>query len=397
MTSAATPEGPPRALLLWLSAANFVIGMGAFVVVGLLPQIAPAFARDAAAAGAVMTVCALVYTVASPVLVALTGRADRRAVLLAGLMLFAVGAAVCALASGFGALLAGRAVMAAGAGLVTPVTAAIAAGLAPPALRGRALATVFGGLTLAQVAGVPAGAWLGQTFGWPAAFAATAALAAATALVLARRVPRGIAVPATGLAALGRALASGWRMAAVAFGVLFLGGVYCVYAFLGVLLVDRMGLSPGGLSLVLAVYGLGAVAGNALGGRLADRIGPERTLMILCAAQAVLLPAVALAELPLVPMVALVVAWSIAGWSFMAAQQARLAALDPAGTPVMLALNAAAVYLAAAIGTSAGGAALRALDGWAGPGLAGAAFMGLAALSLLVVPRLRRRDQFVSR
>lgn len=391
MTAAPPEAPPPRGLLLWLAAANFAVGMGAFVVVGLLPQIADGFGLDAAGAGAVMTVYALVYTVASPLMVALSGRVDRRSVLLAGLGLFAAGAVVCAAAPGFGVLLAGRALMAAGGGLVTPVGAAIAAGLAPPALRGRALATVFGGLTLAQVGGVPAGAWLGQSFGWPAAFAATAGLAAATALALARAVPRGIAVPATGLAALGRALASGWRMAAVGFGVLFLSGIYCVYAFLGVLLVDRMGLSAAGLSLVLAIYGLGAVAGNALGGRLADRIGPDGTLLILCAAQAVLLPAVALAGLAAPAMVALLVAWSVAGWSFMAAQQARLAALDPGGVPVLLALNAAGVYLAAAIGTAAGGAALRAWDGWTGPAVAGAAFMVLAALSLWLVRRMRGR------
>lgn len=385
------PEGPPRALLLWLAAANFVIGMGAFVVVGLLPQIAAGLRIDTPTAGWVMTLYALVYALASPLLVALTGAADRRTVLLAGLGLFGAGAAAAALAPGFGTLLAGRALMAAGAGLVTPVGAAIAAGLAPPAQRGRALATVFGGLTLAQVAGVPAGAWIGQSLGWPWAFAAVALLAAATTATLARTVPRRIAVPPAGLASLARALASGWRLAALGFGVLFLGGVYCVYAFFGALLADRLALSPAGIAGMLAVFGLGAVAGNALGGRLVDHIGPDRTLALLCAAQVLALPAVAGLALPLPVMALLVAGWSVCGWSFMAAQQARLAALDPAGTPVLLALNAAAVYLAAALGTATGGAALRASGDYAATGLAGAAFVMLAALSLWWVPRLRRR------
>lgn len=363
--------------------------MGAFVVVGLLPPIAADLALTPSVAGWTMTVYALVYAVASPLLVALTGAADRRAVLVAGLAVFGLGAALAAAAPGFGALLAARAVMAAGAGLVTPVTAAIAAGLSAPAARGRALATVFGGLTLAQVAGVPAGAWLGAAFGWASAFAVVALLAAAAALALARAVPRGLRVPGASLAALGRALVSPWRMAAVGFGVLFLGGIYCVFTYFGAMMTERLGLTGPGLSALLVVTGLGAVAGNIAGGQMADRIGPGRTLALLCAAQAVALPLVAGLTLPFAATAALVGVWSLCGWSFMAAQQARLAALDPPGTPVLFALNAAAVYLAASVGALAGGAVLAATGGYAALGLAGAAFMALAALSLRLVPALR--------
>lgn len=152
----------PPGLLPALSLANFAIGMGAFVAVGILTPVAQGFGLTVAQAGWVMTVYALVYAVASPLLVAVTGAVDRRALMLAGMAVFGLGALGSALAPSFAALLAARAMMALGGGVVTPVAAAVVAGLSAPEMRGRALATVFGGLTLAQVLGVPVGAWLGR-------------------------------------------------------------------------------------------------------------------------------------------------------------------------------------------------------------------------------------------
>jgi predicted MFS family arabinose efflux permease len=391
------PQGMPAGLLPVLALANFAIGMGAFVAVGILSPVAQGFGLTPSQAGWVMTVYALVYALSSPLLVALTGGFDRKAVLLAGLALFGIGAAAAAAAPSFAALLGARGVMALGGGLVTPVAAAVVAGLTAPAARGRALATVFGGLTLAQVLGVPAGAWLDARFGWPVAFLAVAGLCAAVLAALLLRVPTGIAVPRAGLAALGQVLRSGWRMGAVGFTVLFMGGVWCVYAFFDPLIEARLGLGRDGVSAMLVIFGLGAVAGNWLGGRLTDRVGSNRTLLILCAAQAVLLPVVAGVALP-VPLTAVLIGgWSVCGWSFMAAQQARLAGMDPARTAVLLALNAAAIYIAAALGTFGGGLVLDRTGSFAGLGVLGAVAVLAAAWSIFAVARAVVQGQFVSK
>jgi MFS transporter, DHA1 family, inner membrane transport protein len=197
---------PVKTLLLILSVANFVIGMGAYVVIGVLSPIAADFAIPASAAGWLMTAYALVYALASPILVALTGSLDRGRVLLAGMTLFALGALGADMAPSFLTLLAARGLMAVGGGLVTPVAASIGAALVPAEERGKALATVFGGLTLAQVFGVPAGAWLGFAYGWRATFIAVALLAALGALALARFAPRAIKAPTATLATLARCL-----------------------------------------------------------------------------------------------------------------------------------------------------------------------------------------------
>jgi len=389
MTSDAQPipAGPPKGLLALLALANFVIGMGAFVVVGILTPFAADMGVSAATAGWLMTAYALVYAVTSPLLVALTGGLDRKTVMLAGLALFGLGAAAAALSPSFQAVLAARALMAVGGGMVTPVCASVAVGLAPPADRGRALATVFGGLTLAQVLGVPVGAWLGYQVGWQATFAVVAALCAAVLAALALLVPRRINVPRASLAALGQVLSSGWRMGAVAFTVLFLGGLYCVYTYFAALMEARLGLGSDGVSLMLLIFGGGAVLGNWAGGRMTDRIGSNQTLLVLCAAQLVILPLVAWVSLPFAPMAVLVMFWSVFAWSFMAPQQARLAGLDAPRTPILFALNASAIYLGASLGTLAGGLVLYGSGGFGALGLAGAAFMLAAGWSIWAVAR----------
>jgi predicted MFS family arabinose efflux permease len=314
----------------------------------------------------------------------------RRGLLLAGVVVFALGALAAALAPTWPALLGARALMAIGAGLVTPVAASVAVALARPEERGRALSLVFGGLTLAQVLGVPAGAWLGYAFGWPLAFATVAALSCLAAWLL-RGLPADLQSPATDLSALVRVLRSGRLTLAVSFTGLFIGGIYCVYTFLAPLFEERLGLGRDGVTFVLLVFGIGAVLGNAMGGFLNDHIGSARTLAILCGAQVVLMPLITLVPLPALPAGALIAVWSVFGWSFMVPQQARLSALAPELTSVLFALNAAAIYLGASVGSAAGGQTLH-IGGFGWLGLTGAMLVVGAAATLVLV-RARTRPQ----
>lgn len=140
---------------------------------------------------------------------------------------------------------------------------------------------------------------------------------------------------------------------------------------------------------------IAAVLGNIMGGALSDRIGPARTLTFLCLAQLVVLPGFSL--LPLAGgdagalagtlAMGLLVLWSVFGWSFMAAQQARLVTLAPEATPVMLALNAAGVYVGAAIGSAFGGLVLAGFGLWP-LGLVAGALMLVALAHLRLSVRL---------
>jgi predicted MFS family arabinose efflux permease len=377
-------------ILLWLlAAANFVVGIGAFVVIGVLSPVSAAFAVDSREAAWLMTLYAIVYAVSSPVLVALTGARDRSQVLSIGMAIFAIGAVLGTSAPSFAILLAARVLMAIGGGLLTPVAASVGVTQLPSAERGRALAIVFGGLTLAQVVGVPAGAWLGYTMGWRSAFALVALLAASATVMLWQRVPRGLQVPVTTLVTLGQVLRTPRLLIAIAFTALFIGGLYTIYTFLAPLLETRLHMTGNGVTLMLALFGAGAVVGNAMGGVLTDRIGAVPTLALLSMSQVLLMPLLSGLTVGAWVMGLLIVVWSVFAWSFMVPQQARLAALDPPRTPVLFALNAAAIYVGGSLGSVIGGQTLKAA-GFQWLGVAGAVLALASGLSLWLVPRAKR-------
>ncbi len=372
-----------RALIPVLSAANFVIGMGAFVLIGMLTPISEGLGISPARTGWIMTTYALAYAVLSPVLVSLTGQLGRRRLLTFALSAFAFANLLSALAVSETMLHAARVLAAAGAGLLTPVTAAVAAGLSREEERGRVLAAVFFGLTLAQVLGVPVGSWIAYTFGWRVAFAVVFLLALPVIGLIWRVVPAGLAFQVVSLRDLGRPVRNGPTMLAVLFTTTFLGGIYVVYTYLAPLLEDTMGYGRDGVTLVLVVFGLGAVGGNILGGWLTDRIGPFRTILFLACMQALTMPLMSL--LPVSDLLMFVIAgtWSVFGWSFMAAQQVRIIGFSPQSAPVVLALNAAAIYVGAAIGSAIGSAIISAY-GLIALGVAGGCVAVLAVLHICV-------------
>lgn len=217
-----------------------------------------------------------------------------------------------------------------------------------------ALSNVFFGLTLAQVLGVPAGGFLAYAVSWQASFLAVAALAAPMLVGLWLLTPRGLSFQPTRLATLGEALAD-WRvLIAVLFTSTYLAAIYVPYTYLAPLLSETMGFEGRGITVVLLVFGLGAVAGNLLGGRLSDRVGARRTLLGLALLQIALMPLFSTLPLAAPALFTLVFVWALCGWSFMAPQQIVLIRLAPSRHNVTLALNAAAIYLGAAAGSAIG-------------------------------------------
>ena len=370
-----------------LSAANFVIGMGAFVVIGLLDPLAGDLSMTTSQAGWVMTTYALSYAVLSPILVSATGTFGRRRVIAAGLAVFTFAQIVMAFAPDAAWVFIARIMAAGGAGIVTPVGAAVAAGISAPENRAKALSTVFVGLTLAQVFGVPVGSFIAYTFGWRVAFAIVVLLALPCLWLIWTRVPKGLSFQPVTFADLKQTLRNGPIMLAVLFTASFLSAVWVVYTYLAPLLTQIMGWGRDGITLALLVFGVGAVIGNILGGILADRIGPIRTLALLASTQIFWLCLYSYLPFPEWLLLMFVFLQSVCGWSFMAGQQARLVSLAPHSAPVVLSLNAAAIYIGAALGSAIGGFVIDSagLDylGWTASALA-----VLALVHILVSARV---------
>jgi MFS transporter, DHA1 family, inner membrane transport protein len=369
------------ALLYLIALGNLVIGSAAFVVSGIVDLIAQGLGTSLGAAGQAMTAYALATAVLAPLMVVVTGRWPRKRAMLVALALFTAGNAMCALAPGLSTLYGGRVLMGLGS-IFTPIGAGVALALVAPAQRGRALSTVFLGISLSYVIGVPLGAWVGGQQGWQAAFWLMTAASAAMLLLMAWRLPRDVQAPGVAFAGLGAVLKRAEVLAALAVTLLYFTAIFTVFSYIAPVLRALSGGGGLGLSWTITVFGLAGVAGTMLGGLAADRFGARRTMMVLLASLTAMM-----ALLPLTAgrpgvMLAVLVAWGCSGFGLMSPQQARLAQMAPAQAPLLLSLNSSMLYLGTALGAAVGGPAIGALGftplPWAGAPFALAAWLLLA-------------------
>ncbi|WP_433250672.1 MFS transporter [Streptosporangium sp. CA-135522] len=354
-----------------LALGTFAIGTGTFVTAGLVLPISRSLAVSPAAAGQLVTVFAVSYALLSPILAALTSKMARRHVLLAAMGVFVVGNALTALASSFALVLLTRVLAAAGAALFTPTASAVATALAPPERRGRALALVMGGLTVATALGVPIGTWLGTALSWRATLWLVAALGVLALAGVAAAVPEvRLGVPASLRDRLAP-LADRGVLAILATQALTFAAAFTLYTYLGSMLDIP-------LPAVLWAWGLGGIIGNLFGGRLTDAYGPRLMVFLGIAGitVSVALVPVATASLP----VALVWAflWGALGWLIAPAQQHRMVTSVAGNVSVGLGLLAATQYVGVFLAALAGGLALDRY-GRAGIAVLATAF-GLVAL-----------------
>ena len=179
-----------RLRVLPLAAGTFAIGTGLLVIQGILPEMARDLGVSVGAAGQLVTAFAVAYAVSAPLLSAVAARFDQKRLLGGALIVFALSNVGAALAPSLAPLIVARVVAALSSALFTPNASAAGASLAPPDERGRALALVFGGLSVATVLGVPIGTLIGGAVGWRATFLFVGALGALAAAGLAALLPR---------------------------------------------------------------------------------------------------------------------------------------------------------------------------------------------------------------
>jgi MFS transporter, DHA1 family, inner membrane transport protein len=369
----------PRLLYL-LALCNLVIGTGAFVLSGMLQPLSDALGVSVASAGQAMTVYALSTAVLAPLALVLTGRWPRRRAMCFGLVVFALGNLMCALATNLGWVFAGRVLMGMGA-VFTPLAAGIAVAVVEPAKRGRALSLVFLGMSLSYVIGVPLGAWLAFRFGWhwPFVLIASMSLLGAAAVLLV--LPKDLAAPGAsfaGLPALLRQSAVWWTLS---FTLLYFMAIFVVFSYIGPVLQALSPMSHERMSATLVVFGLSGVAGTLVGGWANDRFGTRRTLTTQIVVLGSMMALVPFTRGHYALLVAVFVAWGIAGFGMMTPQQSRLATLSPAQAPLLFSLNTSMLYFGTALGAAVGGAFSAQL------GMAHLAWLGvpLAALGLFTL------------
>jgi DHA1 family inner membrane transport protein len=346
--------------LLSLSAAYFIPGTGSLAVIGLLEPMAGEFQVSKANIAELVGVFALTFALAAPALQVVLGAMPRRSLLLLGLALLAMGSLGTALAPSFGWAIAARVVMALGAAAVGPTASALGAGIVPPAEQAKALATVFAGMTIATVLGVPLATWIGHTLSWQAVFTVLAGLAVVIGMGAARFITDRSAGPRVAVRSLAQVLTHAATGRGVAVTLLQMAAQFATYALIAVVLTERFHSPASWVSPALLFFGVGGIAGNVLAARLGDRLGTERLLWASIAGLFLAFVALAAAPASTALATSVMVIWALVAMLFQAPQQKRLIGLAPQWRGLVLAMNASALYLGMSLGTVAGTQAYRA-------------------------------------
>jgi DHA1 family inner membrane transport protein len=376
-------QPPRRAALYALTAGAFGIGTTEFVIMGLLLQVAADLHVSIPTAGLLVSGYALGVVVGAPLLTAVAGKLPRKTALIALMAIFTIGNVTCALAPSYALLMIARVITSLAHGTFFGVGSIVATQVVPADRKASAIATMFTGLTVATLLGVPAGSWMGLHFGWRASFWAVSGIGVIAMLVLAALVPADQT---------GKRIATSFReemqvllkpqvLIGLLTTVIGFAGVFTVFTYIQPILTRVTGFSDRAVSPILLVFGAGMIAGNILGGRLADRRLVPALLGTLTAL-AIVLGAMTFALHSKPAAVLFVGLLGAATFATVAPLQLRvLHKAAGAGESLASSLNIAAFNLGNALGAWAGGVVIA-----HGPGLSAvswvAALMTLMGLAI---------------
>lgn len=377
---------PARLALLALALGGFGIGTTEFATMGLLPEIAADLDASIPAAGNAITAYALGVVVGAPTLAAIGARLDRRTLLGWLLVAFTVANVASAFAPTLPTLVGARFLSGLPHGAFFGVGAVLGTAVVGQQRRGRAVAAMMTGLTVACALGVPLTAVVGHAVGWRWSFVGVGAIGLLTLVAARAWVPRLAPLPGASVRTEVAALRNRRLWVAFGAGAIGFGGMFAVYSYVKPLLTEVTGLSVGLVPLVLALFGVGMTVGTLLGGRLADRsvLGTVVGGMV---ATIVVLVAIALVGRSPVPAVVAIVLLGVASQVLSLALQSRLMDVTPDAPSLGAALCHSALNVGNASGAFFGGLVIDAGLGYLAPAWLGA---GLTALGLLVVVTVGR-------
>jgi MFS transporter, DHA1 family, inner membrane transport protein len=389
-----------RLALLALALGGFAIGCTEFVAMGLLPNIARQLIPTVYAvsptqansqAGLLVSAYAAGVVVGAPTIAALSARFPRRTLLLWLLVAFTVATVASAILPTFGLVLAARFIAGLPHGAYFGVAALVAASLMGPGTRGRGIAFVLGGLTVANIVGVPAITFLGQAAGWRVAYLGVAAIFALTFVAVFFVVPK---QPGDPLATVRRELTifrkpQVWF--ALAIGAIGFGGFFAVFTYVAPIVTNVTGLSEGFVPVVLVIAGVGMTVGNFVGGHLAD-VSLKRGLFAFFALLLVGLVGLALTAQSVVGLLVFVFLIDAASAAVSPAIQTRLMNVAGDSQTLAAAINHASLNIGNSVGAALGGAAIAASLGYLSVTWVGVVLCGLGIIVAVISFATERRS-----
>lgn len=367
-------------LAVYVLCFNIVaLGTTEFVIAGLLPDLAVEFDVSIPRAGLLVSGFAVGMAIGAPILAVLTLRLPRRSTLVAALVVFAAAHALAAVSWSYGVLMVARILAAVATGAFWAVAAVVTIGLVDASARARAIAVLIGGLTVANVLGVPLGTYVGQELGWRTTFWLLGLLALVGLVGVWRVIPADGGVPtSSGVRSELATFRSPRLWLALATTALFQTAVMGWFSYLAPLLTDVAGLAASWVPVVLTLFGIGSLVGVQLGGRLADA-RPWHTLYGALAGLvgSLILVAVFADSGALLGVVVFLV--GVTAFTAAAPLNNRVLGLAGPAPTLASATNVTAFNVGNTLGPSVGGLTIAAGYGFVAPAVLGA---GIAAVAL---------------
>jgi MFS transporter, DHA1 family, inner membrane transport protein len=379
-TSTAAPTRSPNIAMAIIALAMGGVGIGVteFTMMGLLKEVEQGLGVSTPEAGHLISAYALGVVVGAPLLAAAGAKLPRKHLALGLMMFFTVANLASFVAPDYGTMLASRFAAGLPHGAFFGVAAVIAASLVPPTRRGWAISMVMAGLSISNVVGVPFATWMGQTYGWRLLFILVGFIGLLTLALVWRFVPFQAVHPD---ASIRRELGALKRLQvwlAILIGIVGFGGFFATYTYIAHTMTAVAGIPSALIPLVVALYGLGMVAGNIVGGRLADKSVMGTLYKILPAIAAALVVYAVAVHWPWSAFVMVFVVGA-SGSMLIPALQTRLLDASPDAPSLASSLNHAALNVANALGAFLGGVVIAWGWGYVAPALVGAvlALLGL--------------------
>lgn len=372
--------------LLALATGAFGIGVTEFSPMGMLPVIADGVGVSIPSAGLLISAYAIGVMLGAPVMTLVFARFGKRAALMALMAIFTLGNVLSALSPDYWTLLAARVVTSLNHGAFFGLGALVAASVVPREKQASAVATMFMGLTISNIGGVPLATWVGQHIGWREAFAGTAFLGLLTMAALWLALPRGEAGQWPDVRRELRVLARREVVIAMLTTVMGASAMFALYTYVAPVLETLAGASDSFVTLALVLIGLGFTFGNWLGGRVADWSLDGATALFLAALSFVSL----LAPLTMGSTAGAAVTlflWGAAAFAIVPPVQMRVMQAAAEAPGLASSINIGAFNLGNAIGAALGGAAIAAGLGYAAVPVVG----GLTAAAGLALVWLGRQ------
>ncbi|MBE9604106.1 MFS transporter [Acetobacteraceae bacterium H6797] len=357
-----------------MSLGAFALGISEFAAMGLLPQVAAATGASLPDTGMTISAYALGVVVGAPVIALLFAQAPRRGFLVSLALLIAAGNLLTALAPNFLGTVAARFLAGLPHGAFLGTAAMVAASLVAPDRRASAVGRVLIGLSLANVVGVPLATWLGQVMNWRLVFALVAVIAIATALLVRLCLPAIGPGPKIGIRGEIRAITRLQPMLALSTAAIGFGGMFAIYSYIAPTLTEVTHASPGMVPVMLAIFGLGMIAGNMAGGWLADR-GQMRAVWLMLIAAAIVQAAFLLTAHNIAAVAINIFLVGATSMGLAPGLQTRVMDVTPDAQMLAASINHSAFNIANALGAWLGGAVIAAGFGFTATGAVGAALV----------------------